>query len=913
MEENKDVNLVSDNSGKMGDEELIRKRKEKVLGYLKKNYNWAAYVVLAVIVYLAVRIRTRNLDGLKDVTTGTWTLGPDLDPFFFLRLSEYIVEHGKIMAVDMMRYVPLGFDTAEEYLLHPYMMAWFHKYFGWTFGTESITHSAVMYPVFLFALTVIAFFFLVRIIFAERLGEKKANVIGLVSAFFLVVMPQLLPRTIAGIPEKESAAFLFFFLAFYFFLASWKAKGMKSRVVFGLLSGAATAGMANIWGGYAFIFLVLAPSVFAAFLLGKMDKKRIYSYGLWVISSFALMYYFSPRYPLDSLFASIITTPAAGVLFVILVHALVYRTNLKVYLEKGKLAKIPPHVKSTILACVIMLLAVLVFLGPSFIVHQAETVKINLIKPASSRLIQTVAENRQPYFDEWASSFGPNFKGLPIVFWLFFAGSIYLFNHMLREFERREKAILTSAYLMFLFSLVFSRYSGSSVLNGENLTSLVVYALGFVIFVGTAGFYYYQHHKNRKTEKLKSIDFGFILLFVLFFMSILSARNAVRTIMVLVPPASIIVSYFAVVLYGDVKKIKDDFWRVAGWIAVCIVIFATVFSGWSYYNMSNEQAASYAPTIYTQQWQKAMAWVRENTPETAVFGHWWDYGYWLQTIGERATVLDGGNAVSYWNHMMGRYALTASDDREGLEFLYAHNTTHFLIDSTDIGKYSAFSLIGSNADYDRASYIGTILKNPQLTQETKNTSIYFYQGGVSLDEDIIFDYNGTRVFLPSGSAGIGGVGIERDSDGKIKTNPIGLFVYQGQQYALPLRYAYDDGLIDFGSGVEAGVFIFPSLSSDGRNIDNSGAMLYLSRRTVKSQVARYYLYGEENENYKLVHVEDDFLVEQIKMQNPSFTNHFIYYQGFRGPIKIWEINYPADIEFDEKYVDRNYPEEIKFA
>ena len=123
MEENKDVNLVSDNSGKMGDEELIRKRKEKVLGYLKKNYNWAAYVVLAVIVYLAVRIRTRNLDGLKDVTTGTWTLGPDLDPFFFLRLSEYIVEHGKIMAVDMMRYVPLGFDTAEEYLLHPYMVS----------------------------------------------------------------------------------------------------------------------------------------------------------------------------------------------------------------------------------------------------------------------------------------------------------------------------------------------------------------------------------------------------------------------------------------------------------------------------------------------------------------------------------------------------------------------------------------------------------------------------------------------------------------------------------------------------------------------------------------------------------------------------------------------------------------------
>ena len=59
---------------------------------------------------------------------------------------------------------------------------------------------------------------------------------------------------------------------------------------------------------------------------------------------------------------------------------------------------------------------------------------------------------------------------------------------------------------------------------------------------------------------------------------------------------------------------------------------------------------------------------RKHAPN-AVFGHWRDYGYWVQTLGERATVLDGGNAKSYWNHLMGRYALTGTSNKEALEFL----------------------------------------------------------------------------------------------------------------------------------------------------------------------------------------------------------------------------------------------------
>ena len=56
----------------------------------------------------------------------------------------------------------------------------------------------------------------------------------------------------------------------------------------------------------------------------------------------------------------------------------------------------------------------------------------------------------------------------------------------------------------------------------------------------------------------------------------------------------------------------------------------------------------YPPTIMTggtgfpasNDWLEAMQWIKTNTPEDSVIVSWWDYGYWIQTLGERATLID---------------------------------------------------------------------------------------------------------------------------------------------------------------------------------------------------------------------------------------------------------------------------------
>ena len=167
------------------EERLIEERKAKVIQFVKLKKSWIVFIFLIALVWFAIWLRTVNIDGLKDVTTGSWTLGPDLDPFLFLRWAKEIIATGSLADIDPMRYVPQGFKTKEELILLPYMMAYFHK-IALLFGSTSVDQSAVYFPAYMFGLTVIAFFLLSRKIFIDRLGELKSDLIALVSSFFLI-------------------------------------------------------------------------------------------------------------------------------------------------------------------------------------------------------------------------------------------------------------------------------------------------------------------------------------------------------------------------------------------------------------------------------------------------------------------------------------------------------------------------------------------------------------------------------------------------------------------------------------------------------------------------------------------------------------------------------------------------------
>ena len=174
----------------MGDDSKLEKRKEMAINFIKDHKNYIQYAVLAVIIWIGYKIRIQNLSLLKDITTGKY-IPADPDAMGFLRYVLYVLEHGKIMAVDPLRYYPLGFTGTEEFSLLSHFIVYLYKFLHFFNPEVTIEYADVIYPPVAFAIGLVFFFLLVRKLFNYR--------VALISSAFLIVVPAFLFRTMAGI------------------------------------------------------------------------------------------------------------------------------------------------------------------------------------------------------------------------------------------------------------------------------------------------------------------------------------------------------------------------------------------------------------------------------------------------------------------------------------------------------------------------------------------------------------------------------------------------------------------------------------------------------------------------------------------------------------------------------------------
>ena len=76
----------------------------------------------------------------------------------------------------------------------------------------------------------------------------------------------------------------------------------------------------------------------------------------------------------------------------------------------------------------------------------------------------------------------------------------------------------------------------------------------------------------------------------------------------------------------------------------------TIFNGATFYSHA------------TNDWIDATNWIKENTPTDSVIFSWWDYGYWIQTLGERATLADNSTLSTSQIEKIARTLLSPVDD-----------------------------------------------------------------------------------------------------------------------------------------------------------------------------------------------------------------------------------------------------------
>ena len=931
----------------MDSAQILEARKGKIKEFLLNKKNFLQYILLAAIIWIGIYIRSRPLKSLVDATTGKY-ITLELDSTLWLRYARHIAEKGRLFDIDPMRFYPLGGNISDLGTFSSYFIAYLYKVLNLFMPSITIEYADIIYPIISMAILSLFLFLLIRKLFNWK--------VALLTTLFINVITSFLFRSLGGSSDHDILAAMFVVMAFYFYVSGWYPNRFWKIISYGVLASFSTVLARESAGAGNFVFLILGSFVIIEIFLNKFEKKDFYLFGSWLITTTLINVYF---YGFGNGFLLFVGSIATGITYLAFLFASVEYVMFKTNLKKRYFSKIhlPEGFTSIIVTIILGSLFALIFFGFDFFTNKIDQIYRLLFKfYAETRWTLTVAENHKPFVTDWMGQMGKFF-----VF-SFIIGSILLFFDMCKVFvkgkiskkslslsvillayftllfayflesktvfilgfiaglagsayviytstkEKQYDLFLSSIFSLFIFGYIFSGYSASSIFNG---TSSIARFVFFTAIIGLVSMivivYLITYFKNKELySNIRFVNKKYTFIFVWFFVMIFAATSAIRLLFEFSIIAVIVASYFFVYISELIWKLKNTYFKYTALLIILLILFNPFAFAQGIlikdYNSSLNQA-KYSGPGYNQLWQLAGSWVRENTPQDAVFAHWWDYGYWVQEGFQRATITDGGNFILWWNYLMGRNVLTAQSLTEPLGFLFAHSASYLLIVSDEIGKYPAYSTIGSNENYDRRSFIQTYVLDINNIQETRNGTIFVYSGGgFPLEENLIYQ----NKLLPAGSAVIGGfiVGTNINGENLSFSVPAAAVFYQNQRIDIPLScLVFDNKRIEFtkDGAIDSCLKIIPVFQNN--QVNNFGAAMYLGPRVKDSLFARLYLNNEDNDYFKLVYSTPDLPLGIINGQ-------------LIGPMRIWEINYPKKFDLnktDEEYFLRTtYPDEKLF-
>jgi asparagine N-glycosylation enzyme membrane subunit Stt3 len=894
-------------------DKFSKEKNQKIINFFSsKKKQWIAVgILLLIIIIFGSWMRVQNLNLLVDSTTGE-NIPIALDPFYFLRVAGTIIDNGGLPECDNLKI--LGDNCiifSKE--IHPQIVVLMWKVAN-AFGNYSIQYINIISPVIFFILGLIVFFFLI-------FSLTNSKIIALISSFLLTIIPSYLYRTMAGFSDHEAPGMLAFFSALLIFsyalkfLEKNKENNLLKPLLFGIGTGLFTAFTIASWGGISkFIFMIIPLSSLIFWIVNVEDKKERFMknflvfYSCWFVFSFASGFIFGFDI-IDKFKASVLSSSGIATGFVLMFIFVDY-IILKYSRELKKIAKNSEkyRVIYSLLTTIILGLAVLVVSGQD-VLTLFKDILVRLLNPfGMDRLGLTVAENKQPYLNDWIGQVGK------VIFYLFLAGLFFVGLNSSKNIKKHNHKILfVVSWVFLILGIIFSRISQTSMFDGKNFISGIFYAAGLLFFI--LSFIYIYLKKDLK------ISSQLILILSIMFFILIAGRGAARLFFVITPFMIFMVGYSIVNLYNYAKNSKEEITKILFFVGLGIAVLGLLIAVPGMISSSKYQGEHTGPSANIH-WQNAMSWIRNNTAENSIFSHWWDYGYWIEYLGERPTIADGGHFQgTYRDHMIGRYILTEPNQNLSLSFMKSNKVNYLLIDQTDLGKYPAYSSIGSDSNWDRVDSISVMNVDSSQIRETAEGETRVYQGMAGVGDDIIYNLNGTDIFIPgakydeNGAANfkafIIGIILEIKRDGNTTSfeQPRVVFVYNGQQIYFPIKYIYyKNKKIEFENGLDAGVMIIPKINvvNNQVNIDNFGGLVYLSQRTLNSLFVQLYLLNDPDKKYetiKLAHSEENLIVSSLKSQGVNM-DEFLLYQGFQGPIKIYEINYPEYILEKEEFTRR---------
>jgi dolichyl-diphosphooligosaccharide--protein glycosyltransferase len=243
-------------------------------------------------------------------------------------------------------------------------------------------------------------------------------------------------------------------------------------------------------------------------------------------------------------------------------------------------------------------------------------------------------------------------------------------------------------------------------------------------------------------KRLKSKDV-FIVLFAL--AAIYGASSYIRLLVIVAPAITLlagmaITSIFAYAM-AIIKQPSDKKSRATtlnkwyGILAIALILGAMVPIAYENVRTANRPAmivsssSNYAANI--PDWQEALAWMRDNLPEGAVVAEWWDYGYWINVMGNQTVISDNNTSNETQIKLIARAFL--NNETYALETFKSLNVTHVVVYEPwygiTVGNYTVglppWSSLG---DFEKSTAMMAIAGHD--TSQSYNVSLYI--GNVAL-------------------------------------------------------------------------------------------------------------------------------------------------------------------------------------
>jgi dolichyl-diphosphooligosaccharide---protein glycosyltransferase len=541
----------------------------------------------------------------------------EFDPYFDYRATKFIVDNGLDAYWqwhDTMSWYPEGRPIPETSQSGLHVTtAILYSAFG---GGSDLLDFTIVFPAVIGSLTVIVVFALVRV-----LGGTSA---GLFSALIFAFSPAIIQRGNLGWFKSEPLGLFFGILAAYLFISAIKHKEIKYAIP-KAVAGGLILGLANAsWGGIQYFSIPIA-----IFFIALPFFRRDLTIPMYVAIAFTVFTLISAA-----------AFPRPGIGFVLGLPGLAMTGGMAFLVIANYLKKFGrPQVQlrnTAFLLIAIVAASIGVLVAGSYLPSSFRYINaINPFTGTQNPLVESVAEHFTPTVADYFTDFS---------ILLMFAGlGVWM------AFRRRDD--------MSIFALILGI---TGVYVSATFARLLVFAsIGIIVLAGlglyevTRGIMAYRETTATPSlatprptaatrEERRRIGFAS--------RGHSTAGQAVK------------IGYVVVVIM--MLSIPMFYPANANWLSSADIPAAIANGGTGF-------------RTQTDDWTGAMQWLEQNTEENAVIASWWDYGYWITTLGNRTTLAD--NATLNSTRIATLAKMFISDEQSGLKIAQDLHADYILV------------------------------------------------------------------------------------------------------------------------------------------------------------------------------------------------------------------------------------------